>query len=64
MKRAGERCSRQKEQYIQRPQGKNKLGLSEGKKSGLLWLNHSECEKKIVPSSTQRGRQTADLLQF
>lgn len=42
METAGEKCSRQKEQHIQRRQGKTKLGTLEGKKSKLPWPNHSE----------------------
>lgn len=64
MERAGERCSRQKEQHLRRHQGENKLGMGGGGVEQVPWLNHSECSSEVVPSRAQTGRQTDNLLQF
>ena len=57
VERAEEWCSRQREQHIKKPHGKNKLGREEKQ---VPRLYHSECRSKGAPVvPRQGGGQTA-----
>lgn len=52
IERARERSSKQKEQHIQRPQGKAKPG---GEEKQGLWLLRRESRSKVVPRGLRKG---------